>query len=53
MPRAAAYAGGAVQIDISKNEEVSRLVDQTIAELGRLDDTFNDAAIVIGGDSRE
>src|SRR5260370_39623138 len=38
----------AAQLDVSKNDQVSRLVDQTIAELGRLDYMFNNAAIVIG-----
>jgi NAD(P)-dependent dehydrogenase (short-subunit alcohol dehydrogenase family) len=43
----------AAQLDVSKNDQVSRLVDQTITELGRLDYMFNNAAIVIGGDARD
>jgi NAD(P)-dependent dehydrogenase (short-subunit alcohol dehydrogenase family) len=43
----------AAQIDVSNNDDVSRLVDQTVADLGRLDYMFNNAAIVIGGDARD
>ena len=43
----------AAQIDVSNIDEVLRLVDQTIADLGRLDYMFNNAAIVIGGDARD
>ena len=43
----------AAQIDVSNNDDVSGLVDQTVADLGRLDYMFNNAAIVIGGDARD
>lgn len=43
----------AAQIDVSNNDDVSRLVDQTAADLGRLDYMFNNAAVVIGGDARD
>ncbi|MDR3661100.1 MAG: SDR family oxidoreductase [Mycobacterium sp.] len=41
------------QIDVANNDDVSRLVDQTVADLGRLDYMFNNAAVVIGGDARD
>jgi NAD(P)-dependent dehydrogenase (short-subunit alcohol dehydrogenase family) len=44
---------GAVQVDVSKQTEVARLVDTTVAEFGRLDYIFNNAAIAIGGDTRD
>ena len=43
----------AAQIDVSNNDDVSGRVDQTVADVGRLDYMFNNAAIVIGGDARD
>jgi len=43
----------AVQVDVSKQEEVARLIGLTVSEFGRLDYIFNNAAIAIGGDTRD
>ncbi len=43
----------AVQVDVSKQEDVARLVETTVSEFGRLDYMFNNAAIAIGGDARD
>jgi 3-oxoacyl-[acyl-carrier protein] reductase/pyridoxal 4-dehydrogenase len=43
----AAPAGGAgMQVDVSKEEDVRRMVDETVSRFGRLDVLVNDAAIV-------
>ncbi|HXQ14640.1 MAG TPA: SDR family oxidoreductase [Caulobacteraceae bacterium] len=49
-------AGGtakAIHVDISKKADVQRMVDEAVAEFGRLDYMFNNAAIAIGGDTRD
>jgi NAD(P)-dependent dehydrogenase (short-subunit alcohol dehydrogenase family) len=43
----------AVQVDVSKREDVARLIGTTVSEFGRLDYMFNNAAIAIGGDARD
>ena len=43
----------AVQVDVSREEEVRRLIDETVSEYGRLDYLFNNAGISIGGDARD
>ena len=51
-----AQSGGrarAVQVDVSRQEDVARLVDGAVSELGHLDYMFNNAAIFIGGDARD
>jgi NAD(P)-dependent dehydrogenase (short-subunit alcohol dehydrogenase family) len=49
-------AGGlakALQVDMSKKDDVQRMVDDAVSEFGRLDYMFNNAAIAIGGDTRD
>lgn len=43
----------AVHLDVSKRDDVVKAIDNVVAEFGRLDYIFNNAAIVIGGDSRD
>ena len=43
----------AVEVDVSKKEDVARLIETTVSEFGRLDYIFNNAAIAIGGDARD
>ena len=43
----------AVQVDVSREEDVERLIDETVSEYGRLDYLFNNAGIAIGGDARD
>ena len=43
----------AVQVDVSKEEEVRQLIDGTVSKYGRLDYLFNNAGISIGGDARD
>lgn len=43
----------AVEIDVSKQADVSRLIETAVSEFGRLDYIFNNAAIAIGGDARD
>lgn len=43
----------AAQIDVSKRQDITNLVESTAAEFGRLDYIFNNAVLVIGGDSRD
>jgi len=45
--------GRAAQVDVSKQEDVARLIGTTVSEFGRLDYMFNNAAIAIGGDARD
>jgi NAD(P)-dependent dehydrogenase (short-subunit alcohol dehydrogenase family) len=40
-------------VDVSRPEEVTRLVDETAAAYGRLDYMFNNAGFAIGGDFRD
>ena len=40
-------------VDVSVQEEVGRLVEQTAAAHGRLDYLFNNAGMAIGGDARD
>jgi len=49
-------AGGlakAVQVDMARKDDVQRMVDDVVSEFGRLDYMFNNAAIAIGGDTRD
>lgn len=49
-------AGGrakAVTLDVSDFEAVKKLVDDTIAQYGRLDYIFNNAGIAVGGEARD
>ncbi|MGA3229732.1 MAG: SDR family oxidoreductase, partial [Candidatus Binatus sp.] len=43
----------AVWVDVSKQEDVARLIETTVSEFGRLDYIFNNAAVFIGGDARD
>jgi NAD(P)-dependent dehydrogenase (short-subunit alcohol dehydrogenase family) len=43
----------AVQVDVSREEDVERLIDETVSEYGRLDYFFNNAGIAIFGDARD
>jgi NAD(P)-dependent dehydrogenase (short-subunit alcohol dehydrogenase family) len=43
----------AIQVDVSNQEEVARLIETTVSEFGPLDYMFNNAAIFIGGDARD
>ena len=43
----------AVHVDVSNEEEVRQLINETVAEYGRLDYLFNNAGIAIGGDARD
>jgi NAD(P)-dependent dehydrogenase (short-subunit alcohol dehydrogenase family) len=43
----------AVQLDVSRREDVARLIETTVSEFGRLDYIFNNAGIAIGGDARD
>lgn len=43
----------AAHVDVSKEEEVKQLVDETVSAYGHLDYLFNNAGIVIGGDTRD
>jgi NAD(P)-dependent dehydrogenase (short-subunit alcohol dehydrogenase family) len=44
---------GAVRVDVADEGEVAWLVENTVAEYGRLDYMINNAGIAIGGDSRD
>jgi NAD(P)-dependent dehydrogenase (short-subunit alcohol dehydrogenase family) len=50
-------AGGgraaAAQLDVTRAEEVQRVVDETVREHGRLDFMFNNAGIGVGGEARD
>lgn len=43
----------AVQVDVSDQDAMRKLVDAVVSEFGRIDYIFNNAAIVIGGDTRD
>lgn len=43
----------AVRADVSKRDEVVMLIEDVATEFGQLDFIFNNAAIVIGGDTRD
>jgi NAD(P)-dependent dehydrogenase (short-subunit alcohol dehydrogenase family) len=40
-------------IDVSKQEDITNLIDKTATDFGRLDYIFNNAVLVIGGDARD
>jgi NAD(P)-dependent dehydrogenase (short-subunit alcohol dehydrogenase family) len=40
-------------VDVAHEEDVNRLIENTIVEYGRLDYMFNNAGIAIGGDARD
>jgi pyridoxal 4-dehydrogenase len=44
--RAAPEGGAGLQVDVSKEDDVARMVDETVSRFGRLDVLVNDAAIV-------
>ena len=49
-------AGGravAVGLDVTRNEDVLRVVEETARESGRLDFLFNNAGIAVGGEARD
>jgi short-subunit dehydrogenase len=43
----------AVELDVSRDEDVQSLVDKTVSEQGQLDFMFNNAGIAIGGETRD
>ena len=43
----------AVHVDVSNEEDVRKLINETVSEYGRLDYLFNNAGISIGGDARD
>jgi NAD(P)-dependent dehydrogenase (short-subunit alcohol dehydrogenase family) len=43
----------AFHVDVSKKDDVVKLVGDVVSEFQRLDYIFNNAAIVIGGDTRD
>jgi NAD(P)-dependent dehydrogenase (short-subunit alcohol dehydrogenase family) len=43
----------AAQIDVSKRQDITSLVERTAAEFGRIDYVLNNAVLVIGGDARD
>jgi NAD(P)-dependent dehydrogenase (short-subunit alcohol dehydrogenase family) len=43
----------ASRVDVSREMDVSRLVEETAAAFGRLDYLFNNAGMAIGGDARD
>jgi NAD(P)-dependent dehydrogenase (short-subunit alcohol dehydrogenase family) len=43
----------AVPVDVADQMEVARLIEDTVAEYGRVDYMINNAGIAIGGDSRD
>jgi NAD(P)-dependent dehydrogenase (short-subunit alcohol dehydrogenase family) len=43
----------AVHVDVADHADVAQLIDDTVAEYGRLDYMINNAGIAIGGDSRD
>jgi NAD(P)-dependent dehydrogenase (short-subunit alcohol dehydrogenase family) len=43
----------AFHVDVSNRDEVAKLMDEVVAEFQQLDYVFNNAAIVIGGDTRD
>jgi NAD(P)-dependent dehydrogenase (short-subunit alcohol dehydrogenase family) len=43
----------AAHVDVSNEEEVRQLINETVTEYGRLDYLFNNAGIAIGGDARD
>ncbi len=47
------WNGHAVHVDVSNEEEVIQLINETVSEYGRLDYLFNNAGIAIGGDARD
>ncbi len=43
----------ASRVDVSREQDITRLVEDTAAAYGRLDYQFNNAGIAIGGDARD
>lgn len=43
----------ASRLDVSQEQDITRLVQDTAAAYGRLDYQFNNAGIAIGGDARD
>jgi NADP-dependent 3-hydroxy acid dehydrogenase YdfG len=49
----AGYQAQAVSLDVSNYDAVKKLVDDTVAQHGRLDFMFNNAGIAVGGEVRD
>jgi NADP-dependent 3-hydroxy acid dehydrogenase YdfG len=49
----AEYRAKAIKLDVTDFEAVKKLVDNTVAEYGRIDYMFNNAGIAIGGEARD
>jgi len=43
----------AARLDVTKAEEIQKLIDDTVAQQGRVDYMFNNAGITIGGEVRD
>ena len=50
---ASGYRAEALPVDVSNYDAVKRLVDDTVAQHGRLDFMFNNAGIAVGGEIRD
>ena len=50
---ASGYRAEALPVDVSNYDAVKRLVDDTVAQHGRLDFMFNNAGIAVGGEVRD
>jgi NAD(P)-dependent dehydrogenase (short-subunit alcohol dehydrogenase family) len=46
-------SASAARLDVREGEAIEKLIDQTVAEHGRLDYMFNNAGINIGGEARD
>jgi NAD(P)-dependent dehydrogenase (short-subunit alcohol dehydrogenase family) len=44
---------GAARVDVAREEEVRKLIDETVSEHGRLDYMFNNAGICVVGEERD
>jgi NAD(P)-dependent dehydrogenase (short-subunit alcohol dehydrogenase family) len=43
----------AFEVDVSKRDDIAKLINDVVSEFQKLDYVFNNAAIVIGGDTRD
>jgi len=50
---ASGYRAQALPVDVSNYDAVKKLVDDTVAQHGRLDFLFNNAGIAVGGEVRD
>src|SRR5260370_35177739 len=56
VARAIAESGGqatASHVDVTQEQDITRLTEETASAYGRLDYQFNNAGIAIGGDARD